>query len=153
MNVTVPAYVMEPIIIPHLNVDVKVTGRPTLDVMTVTFLTAYNRDAVSILEGWQQRVFRASTESIGLAANYKADCDLIVLKPGPDNSIEDWKIYKCLGIWPSDIGAREYDWSVSENTTRSVTFQVDKVLPPSDSSSVTAGNIIPQNVSVSVNAG
>jgi hypothetical protein len=121
--------------------------------MTVTFLTAYNRDAIAILEAWQQRIYRPSTESIGLAANYKADCDLIVLRPGPDNAVEDWKIYKCLGIWPSDIGAREYDWSVSENTTRSVTFQVDKVLSPGDSTSVIPGNILPQPLSASVTVG
>ena len=141
---------MDPIIIPHLNMDVKVAGRPTLDVMTVTFLTAYNADAIGILEDWHHRVYRPSTETIGLAENYKADCDLIVLRPGSNNDVEDWKIYKVLGTWPSDIGAREYDWAASENTTRTVTFQVDKVLAPRDQNSISAGNTIPQTVNVSV---
>ena len=127
--VSVPSYDIPPIIIPHLNVDVKVAGRPTLGQMTVAFNTGYNTDAIDVLERWAHLVYRPDSEEIGFKRNYIGHCNLVVLQGS-----QDWKVYDIQGVWPSSIGTRDYDWSVSEHVVRQVTFEVDKVLPPTLSS-------------------
>lgn len=129
-SVTLPSVTIEPIIIPHLNQDVKVAGRPTLGEMTVVFLTGYDpsHNALETLEKWHRLIFRPSTEQLGFASDYKANGTLTVLQP----DLGEFKHYYIRGAWPSSIGDKEYDWSVSENVIRTVMFQVDKVLDPSD---------------------
>lgn len=128
--VSVPAYEIPAIIIPHLNVDAKVAGRPTLGNMTVSFLTGYNTDAVDVLERWHNLIYAPDTEVLGFKRNYLGHCNLVVLQGS-----QDWKIYDIQGVWPSVIGNRDYDWSASEHVVRQVVFEVDKVLPPTISSS------------------
>ena len=134
-SVTLPSVIVEPIIIPHLNQDVKVAGRPSLGEMTVVYLTGYDNshNALETLEKWHRLIYRPSTEQLGFANTYKADGDLIILKP----DLSEFKQYHVKGAWPSSIGDKEYDWSVSENVIRTVTFQVDKVLDPTDDSGIT----------------
>jgi hypothetical protein len=131
-SVTLPSITFDPIIIPHMNQDVKVAGRPTLGEMTVVFLTAYNLDTINILERWHRLIYRPSVEEMGFAAEYKADGQLLILKP----DLSEFKTYTFKGAWPLTIGDKEYDWSASENVTRTVTFAVDKVLDPEDSNIV-----------------
>ena len=127
-SVTLPSVTIDPIIIPHMNQDVKVAGRPTLGEMTVVYLNAFNLRAVSVLESWHRAIFTPSNEQLGFASQYKTNGSLLVLCP--DLSV--FKTYQIMGCWPSSIGDKEYDWSASENVTRTVTFQVDKILDPHD---------------------
>lgn len=127
-SVTLPSVTIDPIIIPHMNQDVKVAGRPSLGEMTVVFLNAYNLRATSVLEAWHRAIYRPSTEQMGYATAYKTNGTVLVLYP----NLDIFKFYQIQGCWPSSIGDKEYDWSASENVTRTVTFQVDKVLDPAD---------------------
>jgi hypothetical protein len=127
-SVTLPSVTIDPIIIPHMNQDVKVAGRPSLGEMTVVYLNAYNLRAVSVLESWHRAIYQPSTEQMGFATAYKTNGTLLVLFP----NLDVFKAYQIQGCWPSSIGDKEYDWSASENVTRTVTFQVDKVLDPED---------------------
>lgn len=104
-QVSIPSYEFQSIIIPHLNMDVKFAGRPSLGNMTVLFLNAYNKDAVNVLELWHNEIYQPDTETFGFAANYKANCDLLIFRP--DNS--EHKHYKVLGTFPLSIGTRDYD--------------------------------------------
>ena len=131
-SVTLPSVTIDPIIIPHLNQDVKVAGRPSLGEMTVVYLNAFNLRAVKILEAWHRAIYRPSTEKLGFAAQYKTNGTLFVLCP----DLTVFKTYQILGCWPSTIGDKEYDWSASENVTRTVSFQVDKVLDPDDQNTI-----------------
>ena len=131
-SVTLPSPTIDPIIIPHLNQDVKVAGRPSLGEMNVVFLNGFNKRAVAILERWHHLIFRPSTEQMGFASAYKTTGSLFVLYP----DFEIFKTYNFAGCWPSSIGDKEYDWSASESVTRTVTFQVDKVLDPDDQKSI-----------------
>jgi hypothetical protein len=135
-SVTLPTVTVEPIIVPHLNQDVKFAGRPTLGEMTVVFLNAYNADAIDLLEQWLRAVYSPGQEQLGFATNYKADGYLNILTL----DFEVWKQYFILGCWPSSIGDKEYDWTVSEQTTRTVTFQVDKVLDQAEGNETTPNN-------------
>ena len=127
-SVTLPSVTIDPIIIPHMNQDVKVAGRPSLGEMTIVYLNAYNLRSVSILEAWHRAIYTPSTEKMGFAAAYKTNGSLLVLYP----NLDVFKTYQIMGCWPSSIGDKEYDWSASENVTRTVTFQVDKILDPAD---------------------
>lgn len=127
-SVTLPSVTIDPIIIPHMNQDIKVAGRPSLGEMTVVYLNAFNLRAVSVLETWHRAIYKPSTEQLGYAVQYKTNGTLLVLRP--DLSV--FKTYQIMGAWPSSIGDKEYDWSASENVTRTVTFQVDKILDPYD---------------------
>lgn len=127
-TVTVPTVTVEVITIPHLNQDVKVAGRPSLGDMSVTFLSSYNLDSVSILEAWIHLIYQMSSETLNVASAYKADGNLVIYKP----DFEEFKRYTIQGCWPSSIGDKDYDWSASDSVTRSVTFHVDKVLDPVD---------------------
>lgn len=152
-SVTVPSVIIEPIILPHLNQDVKVAGRPSLGEMTVVYLTGYDPDhnALETLEKWHRLIYRPSTEQLGFASTYKANGTLTVLYP----DLQEFKYYEIKGAWPSSIGDKEYDWSVSENVIRTVTFQVDKVLDQTDSNSITgAGGSAPRiTIGASVSLG
>ena len=130
-QVNVPSYNIDPIIVHHLNQDVKMAGRPTLGNMQVSFYTGYNKDAVEQLERWQHLIYRPSSEVLGFAASYKVNGTLVVY--AVDNT--DWKEYQLLGVWPAVIGDREYEWTASDNVTRTAVFEVDKVLAPSDRNS------------------
>lgn len=129
-SVSLPTYSVDPIVVPHLNIDVKFAGRPTLGDLTVVFLTGYDSlDVIALLESWHNLIFSAGSEQIGLATNYKADGHLYILRP----SLEIYRQYYFVGCWPSNIGDKEYDWSASENVTRTVMFQVDKVYNSAES--------------------
>jgi hypothetical protein len=134
-SVTLPSVTIDPIIIPHMNQDVKVAGRPSLGEMTVVYLNAFNLRAVSVLESWHRAIYKPSTETLGFATQYKTNGTLLVLCP----NLEVFKTYQIMGCWPSSIGDKEYDWSASENVTRTVTFQVDKILDPHDQDGSSGG--------------
>jgi hypothetical protein len=148
-SVTLPSVTIDPIVIPHLNQDVKVAGRPSLGEMTVVFLNAFNLRSIKILEAWHRSIYTPSTEKLGFAAQYKTNGTLFVLCP----DLTVFKTYQVMGAWPSSIGDKEYDWSASENVTRTVTFQVDKVLDPDDQNSPPTGthNVPGINSSLSAN--
>jgi len=125
-QVTLPGVTITPIVVPHMNLDVKFAGRPAQGDMSVTFLTAYNKDAVDQLEQWMTKIYDEDTENIGLVEEYKVDGVLVVLKPG----LVTWKEYKINGVFPTSVGDRSYDWAASAHVVRTATFSVDKVLPP-----------------------
>jgi hypothetical protein len=127
-HVSVPSVAIETITIPHLNQDVKVAGRPTLGEMTVTLLNSYDLQAVRVIEAWHRLIYKPSTEELNFAANYKTNGTLFVFKP----NFDIFKTYQIKGCWPSNIGDKEYDWAASESVTRTITFQVDKVLDMDD---------------------
>lgn len=126
-TVSIPSPVAGEVIVSQLNQDVKFSGRATLADMTVTFFTAYNQDAVEILEQWGRKVFDPETEVMGYSEEYKVDGDFIVLYP----NLTPFKLYKLKGVFPKDIGTKEYGWANTANVTRAVTFSIDKVLEPS----------------------
>ncbi len=123
-NVTVPTVTMDAIVIPHMNQDVKVAGRPTLGEMSVTILNSYDLQAVRIIEAWHRLIYDPAKEQLGFAASYKTNGTLFVYKP----NFEIFKNYSIQGCWPSSVGDKEYDWSTSDSVTRTITFQVDKVI-------------------------
>ena len=133
MSVTLPTYQIEATTLNFLNQDVKIAGRPSLGEMSITFMSGYdeNTNAIKVLEAWSRAIYTPSSEEIGLAENYKAEGTLIILKP----AVEEWKTYEFQGVWPTNVGEKSYEWSASDNVTRSVTFSVDKVLDPEDRSS------------------
>ena len=121
-SVSLPSYTFAPIIIPHLNTDIKFAGRPSLGNMNVLFLNAYNLDAIRIIEAWHYKIYQPDTEQAGFAAQYKANAHLVVYLP----DFSEFKHYDVLGIWPEDVGTKDYDWAVSDHVTRQVSFSVDK---------------------------
>jgi hypothetical protein len=104
-NVTVPSVTMDAIVIPHLNQDVKVAGRPTLGEMSVTLLNSYDLQAVRVIEAWHRLIYRPSTEQLNFASAYKTNGTLFVYKP----DFEIFKRYDIKGCWPSSVGDKEYD--------------------------------------------
>ena len=98
--------------------------------MNVLFLNAYNLDAIRIIEAWHYKIYQPDTEEAGFAAQYKANCHLVIYLP----DFSEFKHYDVLGIWPEDVGTKDYDWAVSDHVTRQVSFSVDKIIPG------TAGN-------------
>lgn len=126
-NVTLPGMTFDPLTVPYINHDVKFAGRGTQGDMTVTFNTAYSAqgDSLEKLEQWMLNIFHPETEEMGLADDYKCDGNVILLKP----NLEEWKIWKVQGVWPSNPGDLALDWSGNAAVTRSTTFSVDKVLP------------------------
>lgn len=125
-QVTIPSYQITPIIVPHMNHDVKVAGRPTLPDMTVTFQNAYNYDAIEVLENWGQYVYDGESEQMGYAEEYKIDGLLLVY----DTKQYVRKTYQLKGCFPLNIGDKDYDWTASDVSMRTATFSLDKVLDP-----------------------
>ena len=132
ISVTLPTYQIETTTLNFLNQDVKVAGRPSLGEMSITFTSGYdtNTDAIRALEAWSRAIYTPSTEELGLAQDYKADGTLLILQP----PTSDWQTYEFQGAWPTNVGEKSYEWSASDNVTRSVTFSVDKILDPEDRS-------------------
>lgn len=126
--VAVPTVVIETIVIPHLNQDVKVAGRPQLGEMSVTLLNSYEMQAIRVIEAWHRLIYKPSTEELNFAANYKTNGTLFVYKP----NFDIFKRYDIKGCWPSSVGDKDYDWSANESVLRTIVFQVDKVLDQDD---------------------
>lgn len=122
-DVSHPSFNFAAVLISHLNMDIKFAGRPTLGPMTVTFFAAYNRDAILEMEKWVKRIFDPDTEEMGFAEDYKADCNMIILKP--DFSVH--REYLIKGCYPENPGDGAFAWANTANETRSVTFSIDKI--------------------------
>lgn len=124
-DVTHPTFNFTSVIISHLNQDVKFAGRPVLGPMTVTFISAYNSDAITEIEKWMNKIYDPETEELGFAEDYKADCSLIILKP----DLSTHRTYLLKGCYPENPGDGAWAWANTANETRSVMFSVDKIIP------------------------
>ena len=126
---SVPNRNIQKITIPFLNEERHVAGGVTFEDATLVINDYVDPDVLSSLESWFDEVYDGGEEGnggIGLARDYKADCDMKMF--GPDDKESYTRLWHLVGIWPTQLQHGEFSYAQRTETKQvNCTFSVDRM--------------------------
>jgi len=129
LSFSVPNRNIQKITIPFLNEERHVAGGVTFEDATLVVVDYVDPNVLSNLESWFDEVYDGGENGnggIGLARDYKADCDMKMF--GPDDKDSYSRQWHLIGIWPTQLQHGEFNMgSRTEYKQVNAVFSVDRM--------------------------
>lgn len=130
-SASIPQFSLDALTVHSIAGKIKVAGGrevPDWDV-TVMLDEDVADNGINELENWQLQARQmmsaeGSNDAHGVLNGYKSDAYLYQL----DQKGNTIARYKLEGIWPKEIGQREFDYTDDDIVTCSITFSIDNVI-------------------------
>jgi|WetSurSiteA1Bulk_404760.scaffolds.fasta_scaffold00002_96 hypothetical protein len=127
----------EEVPIPYGNETVYVAGKATWDAGALVIRDWVDVDVMGALVAWRSAVYNPATGQIGLARNYKLDCDVLLFGPNSVDSVfSDYgatylRKWTLVGCWPVSINpaANGLDMANSNQVMIEMALRYDKAFP------------------------
>lgn len=108
------------------NDSVKFAGKPSFSSVSWTIKGYVGLDTQAALDNWEGQVFNSSNEHTGRPSQYMRDA--YVLRDSGDGDPNYSRIWKWRGVWPSEIGYGDHDYTASDLVRFTVTLQVCRAI-------------------------
>lgn len=105
------------------NERVKTAGQQTVEEMSLTLKDFVDMDVRGAILRWRKLVYDPLTGLIGLAADYKKTCNVIL--HAPNNTFV--RVARLQGVWPSADPAISLTMEGGEKVLMEVPLQIDRI--------------------------
>ena len=117
-----PTITNTPLEISHGNSKVKVAGQTEYEAGELVIRDGIGADVEGQLVEWRRKVYKAETDQIGYAADYKQNATIYEFAPDGSH-VRTWKL---LGCWPSSLNPGELSNESSDIKQITCTVEYDK---------------------------
>jgi hypothetical protein len=124
VSTTVPSFTQEPIEVQYGNNRIKFAGKPRWNELQLVINDYIGADGKSALLSWQAIAYKARTQKIGGAADYKKIAYLLEYTPDY-KLVRSWKL---VGAWLSSVVPPSFNMEGEGKTVVTATMQYDYAL-------------------------
>lgn len=124
---TLPKEQTNQLMIPYLNEQRKFAGRTMFEDISASFYDYLDRQTVSLIRRWRQRVYNPQTGKHGLKSQYACSGTITMFAPNGEESggIQNVE-YTVEGIWPSSVDPGNIDFGSDDMIRIGMLLSIDK---------------------------
>ena len=116
-----------PIEVGYLNEKRKFDGNPVFDDLAIVFNDYLDVQTAALLWRWRYKVYDPTRGTIGLKSQYAKNGWITLFAPNGDEKFN--RVYKLIGIWPSQFDPGEIDLAGEDLVKITMTLTIDKAIP------------------------
>lgn len=108
------------------NDSVKFAGKPQLSSVSWVIKGYVGIDTQQQLVNWSRQVFNDRNEKVGRPSRYMRNA--FVVRDSGDGDTSFSRVWEWRGVWPSELGFGDHDYTASDLVRFNVTLQVSRAV-------------------------